>query len=389
MWMEKLSNGKYKYNERYIDPLTEKYKYVSVTLNSKSNQAKKQAQSMLDKKVDEKIVRRMQIDMTFEELYQKWLPVYKNTVKIQTYYVAERTYLVVIKLIDKNALVRNMSAQYIQSKLDDFYYAQGYSRNYTNTLRTLLSNIFKYGERIGAVDKNVMKEVSLPKKKSQQNESNTEKYLEQNEIDLILEEIRTMKGIPKRRFRYAEGMELMTLTGLRYGELAALKNDDIDGNQLRIDETILHRGNSKNIQLSSPKNETSNRTISLSNRSIEIIDKWQKENAYNQALSDNYDERGFIYCDIYGLPLSLTTVNHMLGVVSESLKAKGQLNKSLSTHIFRHTHISKLSELGLPIKSIMSRVGHANPSTTLKIYTHVTQKMEEKLLEKLNESERS
>lgn len=189
MWMEKLPNGKYKYNERYIDPLTEKYKYVSVTLNSKSNQAKKQAQSMLDKKVDEKIVRRMQIDMTFEELYQKWLPVYKNTVKIQTYYVAERTYLVVIKLIDKNALVRNMSAQYIQSKLDDFYYAQGYSRNYTNTLRTLLSNIFKYGERIGAVDKNVMKEVSLPKKKSQQNESNTEKYLEQNEIDLILEEI--------------------------------------------------------------------------------------------------------------------------------------------------------------------------------------------------------
>ncbi|WP_373779879.1 tyrosine-type recombinase/integrase [Jeotgalibaca porci] len=389
MWMEKLPNGKYKYNERYIDPLTEKYKYVSVTLNSKSNQAKKQAQSMLDKKVDEKIVRRMQIDMTFEELYQKWLPVYKNTVKIQTYYVAERTYLVVIKLIDKNALVRNMSAQYIQSKLDDFYYAQGYSRNYTNTLRTLLSNIFKYGERIGAVDKNVMKEVSLPKKKSQQNESNTEKYLEQNEIDLILEEIRTMKGIPKRRFRYAEGMELMTLTGLRYGELAALKNDDIDRNQLRIDETILHRGNSKNIQLSSPKNETSNRTISLSNRSIEIIDKWQKENAYNQALSDNYDERGFIYCDIYGLPLSLTTVNHMLGVVSESLKEKGKLNKSLSTHIFRHTHISKLSELGLPIKSIMTRVGHANPSTTLKIYTHVTQKMEEKLLEKLNESERN
>ena len=49
MWMEKLPNGKYKYNERYIDPLTEKYKYVSVTLNSKSNQAKKQAQSMLDK----------------------------------------------------------------------------------------------------------------------------------------------------------------------------------------------------------------------------------------------------------------------------------------------------------------------------------------------------
>ena len=35
--------------------------------------------------------------------------------------------------------------------------------------------------------------------------------------------------------------------------------------------------------------------------------------------------------------------------------------KHLTTHIFRYTHISMLSELGVPLKTIMQRVGHNDP----------------------------
>ena len=52
MWIEELPNGKFKYSERYTDPYTEKSRKVSVTLNSKSNQAKKQAISELQDKID-------------------------------------------------------------------------------------------------------------------------------------------------------------------------------------------------------------------------------------------------------------------------------------------------------------------------------------------------
>lgn len=38
--------------------------------------------------------------------------------------------------------------------------------------------------------------------------------------------------------------------------------------------------------------------------------------------------------------------------------------KHLTTHIFRHTHISMLAELGVPLKTIMQRVGHNNPFCT-------------------------
>ncbi|CRH91915.1 Site-specific recombinase XerD [Chlamydia trachomatis] len=43
-----------------------------------------------------------------------------------------------------------------------------------------------------------------------------------------------------------------------------------------------------------------------------------------------------------------------------------------------------LTELNVPLKAIMERVGHSNPNTTLKIYTHVTQKMGDELIDKLN-----
>lgn len=63
------------------------------------------------------------------------------------------------------------------------------------------------------------------------------------------------------------------------------------------------------------------------------------------------------------------------------------INKYISSHIFRHTHISLLSELGIPLKAIMERVGHRKPEVTLSIYTHVTNEMKNKVVEKLNEVE--
>ncbi len=51
--------------------------------------------------------------------------------------------------------------------------------------------------------------------------------------------------------------------------------------------------------------------------------------------------------------------------------------------MFRHSHISLLTELGIPVKAIMSRVGHINEKTTIQIYTHVTKNMELDISEKM------
>ena len=51
--------------------------------------------------------------------------------------------------------------------------------------------------------------------------------------------------------------------------------------------------------------------------------------------------------------------------------------KHLSTHIFRHTHISFLAQANIPLKTVMDRVGHESPHTTLQVYTHVTEEMKQ------------
>lgn len=62
-------------------------------------------------------------------------------------------------------------------------------------------------------------------------------------------------------------------------------------------------------------------------------------------------------------------------------KAKNDLeiNKQVSSHIFRHTHVSKLAELGTPLFAIQDRVGHENSKITEQIYLHVTKGVREKV----------
>ena len=65
MWIEELPNGKYKFFERYKDPYTEKWKRVSVTLESGSNRAKKEAQKLLDEKIEDTLDALQAPDMLF------------------------------------------------------------------------------------------------------------------------------------------------------------------------------------------------------------------------------------------------------------------------------------------------------------------------------------
>ncbi|EEU30944.1 hypothetical protein HMPREF0501_00349 [Limosilactobacillus coleohominis 101-4-CHN] len=54
------------------------------------------------------------------------------------------------------------------------------------------------------------------------------------------------------------------------------------------------------------------------------------------------------------------------------------INKPLTTHIFRHTHVSKLAELEVPLYIIQNRLGHADSSTTRDVYLHITEKIKQK-----------
>ncbi|MFK4965183.1 tyrosine-type recombinase/integrase [Lactococcus garvieae] len=97
----------------------------------------------------------------------------------------------------------------------------------------------------------------------------------------------------------------------------------------------------------------------------------------NKQKLPNYEgcPDDFIFITAKGKPESV-------GAINERLK-KVKSDKKITTHIFRHSHIALLTELGIPLKAVMERVGHSNPQTTLAIYSHVTEKMSKNIVEKL------
>ena len=123
-----------------------------------------------------------------------------------------------------------------------------------------------------------------------------------------------------------------------------------------------------------PKNIYSNRVISFCRRSMAILDILIMENRKRFLWSNE----SYIFTGRTGQPLQIQVINRNLAQITIN-------GKHITSHVFRHTHISILCELGVPLKAIMARVGHNNPNTTLAIYTHVTERMNTDLINKLED----
>lgn len=186
----------------------------------------------------------------------------------------------------------------------------------------------------------------------------------------------------RMKFLVASIIELQALTGLRIGEVQALKVEDIDlqNKTLSVNGTIHWLKNDEGYGYKdTAKTIGSHRTISLNKRSCDILKSVLLEHKAMARWVDKYKDRGFIFTTTGGNPIYSHKINRLLAMAAKSLN----LDKHITTHTFRHTHISLLVEMNISLKAIMKRVGHTDEQTTIKVYTHVTEKMDKLLIEKL------
>ncbi len=376
MWIETLPNGKYKYFERYRDPLTEKLKKVSITLDKNTSRAQKVAQSELTNKINKKLLEIPEGKQTLETIYKEWMLKYSKTNKASTIRHVQSLWKNSDGRIVKTAIIGNITSGTIQKWIDKIYYEENLSFSTVDGYKTMLSNIFRYAKMRGYISSNPVNDVRIDKKKTDKTDNIEEKYLEPDELKAVIKRLTNNK----RSKRYGQIVEFLALTGLRYGELTALKYNDYDGKAVHITKTLDYTIKKNKPVTTEPKNEYSRRIVTLPNRAIEIIDEIILENSLMKQASKVYQEEDYIFTTKFGTPIYIGNINDSLRHVKSYLK----LNKKLSTHTFRHTHISQLAELNLPLKSIMERVGHHSPNTTLKIYTHVTKQMKSDLIDQLN-----
>lgn len=372
MWIEDLPNGKYKFFERYKDPYTEKLKKVSVTMEKKTPQAKNQAALLLQEKINKKLKTNNVKSVTFGEIYSLFYRQWEKTVKEST----KHTYLFVDNIIKKeinnDILLVNIDRRFIQEKLDKILEEKSYQT--ATRVRIRLKNIFEYALNYSYIDNNEVTFTSVPKPPEtiEEIEQKREKFLTMEEIKKLIDSLNSKVYNQK----YGDMVLVLALTGMRYGELVALQLKNIDFQNKKIEIA----GNFDSIHKikTIPKTRKSIRNIKVSEAALEAIKRQiiRLTERFQPLTDDDY-----IFCfDVWNSPITLPTFSQII----KKYGAIAGIEKNLSSHVFRHSHISYLAEAGLPIKSIMDRVGHANAKMTLEIYSHTTKDMEDKLVKTLD-----
>ncbi|HHG6339862.1 TPA: tyrosine-type recombinase/integrase [Streptococcus pneumoniae] len=374
--MEELPNGKYKFFERYKDPYTEKLKKVSVTMEKKTPQARNQAAILLQEKIKQKLGEKQHSvsNITFEKLYEEFEENWKHGVKNSTVYASKNVKKEILKQIEGDYLVRNIDRRLLQKVIDQLL-QDGRSHNYVSKIKFKLNQIMKFAIRMNYIDTNEMLFVETPRKviTSDELRKKNTKYLDQKEFKLFIQNLKDEALCDYRITKYIRIAKVLFLTGMRYGELAALNyKEDINFSKKTIH--IKHTYDFRQKERTTPKTIKSDRVITAPQKVLDIIKEQIIENATNGFDTD------FIFINTLGEPIT-----NARGICA--LKRHGQkigIEKNITTHTFRHSHISLLAELGIPLTAIMDRVGHSDSKTTLEIYSHVTQKMVSDISSKLD-----
>ena len=372
MWMEELPNGKYKFFERYRDPYTEKLKKVSVTMEKKTPQARNQAALLLQEKIKQKLNKKQVESITFEEIYKLFYKTWEQTVKESTKHNCKSIDKKMKEVIPPDTLLANLDRRFLQEAIDKVIKTNGHIA--AKKIRHRLRGIFKYAVQYSYIENNEVDYTTIPQKPKtlEDLEKKRNNFLTMDEIKALVKVLNSREYHQK----YADMVIVLALTGMRYGELSALqlKNIDFQNNKIEITGNF----DSVNKIKTLPKTTNSIRTIKASKTVTEAIQRQiaRLSERFQPLTSDDY-----IFCfEKWNQP---TTIACFIQILKKYGKEAG-IDKNLTSHIFRHSHISFLAESGLPIKSIMDRVGHSNAKMTLEIYSHTTQDMEDKLVNKLD-----
>lgn len=375
MWVEQLPNGKYKFFERYKDPYSEKLKKVSVTLDKKTAQARNQAATLLQEKINEKLSIKYDIsEITFQKLYDEFENSWSQGVRASTVYSANNIKREIFNNIPSDYLIKNIDRRLLQKVVDKLL-KEGRSHNYTAKIKAKLNQVMKYAVRMGYLQTNEMLYVEMPRKVITKEELRKKKakYLDQTEFKLLIQNLKEEAICDYRVEKYIKIATVLFLTGMRYGELAGLNyKEDIDF--LKHTIHIRHTYNFHQKERTAPKTAKSDRVISIPKSVTKIFQEQIAINLKNGFDSDH------IFINTLGNPI---TPERIIGALKRHGKKVG-IEKNITTHIFRHSHISLLAELGTPLPAIMDRVGHSDSKTTLEIYSHVTEKMTLDIANKLD-----
>ncbi|HEM3650491.1 TPA: tyrosine-type recombinase/integrase [Streptococcus suis] len=375
MWTEAHKSGKVNFVERYKDPYTQKWRRTSVLMEKDTPRIRKEAQKILDAKIADILSKLKSSEMLFTDLFDQWWTFYQQEIKRSSIASLRGNIRDIRESFGIDIKVVNIDPKYVQNYLDNL----DCSRNKKERNKSMLNLAFDYAVDLDIIKDNPARRAKLPriKKTLEDWKKVEEKYLEEDEIKPLLKELFRRPST----YRTALLAEFMSLNGCRIGEAVSLdpENRDFETKILQLHGTYDHTEGYRNGEKTDPKTLASYRETIMTTREMEIIQELEFMNELEKNTNPRYRDMGYIFTTKNGVPIQTNSFNLALKKANERLEKP--IQKNLTSHIFRHTLVSRLAENNVPLKAIMDRVGHADAKTSIQIYTHVTKKLKANVAE--------
>ena len=187
-----------------------------------------------------------------------------------------------------------------------------------------------------------------------------------------IDSIKNNKHNSKQRYDYKLLFMLLLETGMRIGELLALRWEDIN---ITKREIHICRTKCKNGQeFSEPKTTAGNRYVPI------IFDKLLARLKDQRTEDGIIKLSGYVFQNRNGGAISYFRV---LECWKHICKLTG-IEKNI--HTFRHTCATLLLERGVPVAETSRILGHADATITYKMYVHAIPNYNQKIIEMFNQN---
>jgi integrase len=263
------------------------------------------------------------------DFVQEWKPQVLPTLKYSTQkhyeYVIETHLLPAFGNVQLRLVSRESIQTFLANKLK-----QGLSWRTVKHIRTTLGTILGTAEIWGYIEDNPVRKTRLPRRGPQPEGP----VLNPEQLRSLLEALPE----PSRSLVW-----LLVLTGLRIGELLALRwgNVDLEAGVLRVRQTV-YEGH-----FDDPKTKRSNRTVPLDPKGAAIL-KSRKPHVI--------DSEALVFGSHTGTPLCRRNLsNRQLAPICKALGLP-----RIGWHSLRHSNATLLDSVGTPLGTVQALLGHSS-----------------------------
>lgn len=285
-------------------------------------------------------------NLTLNNLFDLWFADIRLKVKESTYMNYRMKYekhigIALGKTLYEKLTVDNLN-DFVQAKL-----SSGLSSKYTADIAGVIKSVCRFAKkRFGYEDKSEF--ISIPKGKAK--EKGLLNKTEQTRLNSYLYANPTLSNV---------GILLSSATGIRIGELCALKWSDIDLQKrtLTVRSTVQRIKNTDGktatkLVVTSPKSNSSVREIPLPDFIIPLL----------SALKTNGE---YYFLSASRSIVEPRTMQYRFKRILSDLKLS-----DVSFHSLRHLFATNCIEIGFDVKTLSEILGHSSVEVTLNRYVH-------------------